>query len=564
MTTRKNHRDKLEQNATSHIQPEQDDGNKEYKLKLTNHSEHCIEQMATQMRFRMDEGQGECVYTLGVTDNGGVIGLTEEEYKESHDVLQQTCNRNNYVMTLLAEQSVDKSRKMYEFLIREYNPTKYIDIKVACAGNVDSGKTTMLGVLLSGKNDDGRGNARLSVFNFAHEVKSGKTSSVAQHILGFDEHGEIVNHDEHFGRKKTWPDIVKNSSKIVTFFDLCGHEPYLKTTIMGLTSQFPDVVFILVGANMGITRMTKEHMFLCLTLDIPFAIIITKIDLCGNRQKIMKETVQNVKKLLKLPGVRRIPCDVETEEDVVLAAKNINSFSTTPMFYVSNVTGEGIDFVKQFLNIFIKRPRTIKNENNIEYHIEQTFQVPGIGIVVGGQLLQGTIRTGDKLLLGPNNGGYKTVQVRSIHVKRVAVDEAESGRYVCLALSKIDRQQIHRGNVLLSTVDNHYQVQEFEAEISVLKSHSTTIKPGYEPVLHTCAIRQTARITEIRDKVCNRKGKQYDDNVLRTGDRANVRFRFCYKPEYLKKDFRLLLAEGRVKVIGKVLGVTKEDCRVEK
>ena len=48
-------------------------------------------------------------------------------------------------------------------------------------------------------------------------------------------------------------------SKIITFFDLCGHEKYLKTTILGLTSQFPDLTFILVGGNMGITKITKEQ-----------------------------------------------------------------------------------------------------------------------------------------------------------------------------------------------------------------------------------------------------------------------------------------------------------------
>jgi GTPase len=31
--------------------------------------------------------------------------------------------------------------------------------------------------------------------------------------------------------------IVKNSDKIITFIDLCGHEKYLKTTIFGLVGH---------------------------------------------------------------------------------------------------------------------------------------------------------------------------------------------------------------------------------------------------------------------------------------------------------------------------------------
>ena len=76
-----------------------------------------------------------------------------------------------------------------------------------------------------------------------------------------------------------WTDIVKASSKIISFYDLAGHEKYLKTTILGLSSSIPDICFITVGANMGITKMTAEHIFLCVMLNIPFCIIVTKIDI---------------------------------------------------------------------------------------------------------------------------------------------------------------------------------------------------------------------------------------------------------------------------------------------
>jgi len=123
---------------------------------------------------------------------------------------------------------------------------------------------------------------------------------------------------------------------------------------------------------------------------------------------------------------------------------------------------------------------------------------------------------------------------------------------------------------VLAPIDKPVQVREFDADIAVLKSHSTTIKPGYEPVVHACSIRQTARIVSItnkqssRSKNGNEEEKTKDEDlVLRTGDRATVRFRFCYKPEYLKKGLRCLLAEGRVKVIGKILAVHEEVLKID-
>lgn len=54
-------------------------------------------------------------------------------------------------------------------------------------GNVDSGKSTLVGVLTKGILDNGRGSSWEKVFNFVHESETGRTSSIAQEIMVFDE-----------------------------------------------------------------------------------------------------------------------------------------------------------------------------------------------------------------------------------------------------------------------------------------------------------------------------------------------------------------------------------------
>ena len=61
-----------------------------------------------------------------------------------------------------------------------------VDVRVAVVGNVDSGKSTLTGVLTSGILDDGRGLARSRVFVHAHELANGRTSCISHHIMGFD------------------------------------------------------------------------------------------------------------------------------------------------------------------------------------------------------------------------------------------------------------------------------------------------------------------------------------------------------------------------------------------
>ena len=539
-------------------EPEKDDGNREYKLKLSPKTQ--IEHIATQMRYRIEEGHGEAFYTIGVMDNGDMVGLTEQEYLETIDVLNTAAKQHSYSMTLISSQKVDNDKKIYEYLLREINQTHYVDLRIACAGNVDSGKSSLLGVLLTGQNDDGRGTARLHVFNYPHEVKTGRTSSVAQHIFGYDSIGRPIHTIDSFGRKRTWPEIVSASNKIITFFDLCGHEKYLKTTILGLTSQHPDVVFILVGGNMGISRMSREHIFLCLSLHLPFVIIVTKIDICQDRKQVLDETVKDIKQLIKSPSVRRIPYEIRNSDDVVVSAKNIHSLTTIPIFYVSNVSGYGIELLYQFLNLTQKRTTFNKDENKLEMYVDQTFQVSGVGTVIGGQLLIGKIKLGDKLIIGPNNNSYSQIQIKSIHCKRIPVEEIESGSYVCLGIKKTEDLDIRRGQVIMSVLDRPIQVRVFQADLMVLKTHSTTIRVGYQPVVHIASIRQTAEILAITNKSCARQGDS--DEFLRTGDRATVVFRFCYKPEYVKVGSRILLVEGKLRLFGKIISVEEEVVKI--
>ncbi|KAL0177192.1 hypothetical protein M9458_026086, partial [Cirrhinus mrigala] len=67
----------------------------------------------------------------------------------------------------------------------------FLDLRVAVLGNVDSGKSTLLGVLTQGELDNGRGRARLNLFRHLHEIQTGRTSSISIEILGFDSKGEV-------------------------------------------------------------------------------------------------------------------------------------------------------------------------------------------------------------------------------------------------------------------------------------------------------------------------------------------------------------------------------------
>ena len=79
--------------------------------------------------------------------------------------------------------------------------------------------------------------------------------------------------------------------------DLCGHEKYLKTTMFGLSGLFPSYSMLVVGANMGVSRMTKEHIGITMALKIPMFVVVTKLDLAP--ETIYQDTLNTLSKILR-------------------------------------------------------------------------------------------------------------------------------------------------------------------------------------------------------------------------------------------------------------------------
>lgn len=456
--------------------------------------------------------------------------------------------------TKLADSKKVEELKDHDQLIHENH------LKIAIIGNVDSGKSTLVGVLTKGLFDDGRGAARSRVFNYRHEAENGRTSSIAQEIMGFNEKGEQILPDRFNPNKnKYWAEVVKKSSKIVTMVDLCGHEKYLKTTMFGLTGLVPDYTMIIVGANMGLSRMTKEHLGITLALKIPFFVVLTKIDMCPETK--FNETMETLLTLLKHDTVKRRPIQIKTNDDINICAEGIAGNCICPIFTCSSVTGEGIPEVVKFISMLNNRDKINKllktPKDPIQFDINENFLVSGVGVVVSGLVKSGTIKLNSPVLLGPDkSNSFKPVVVKSIHVNRVPAEEAIAGEFACLAIKPsnkkeiLSRDEFRKGMVIIDASVKPESIWEFDAEVLILH-HATTVQPNYQAVVHCGVIRQAVKIVGMAKE------------LMRTGDKGQVRFRFMYNSEYLRPGYPLLLREGRTKILGLVTkvytGTAKEE-----
>ena len=78
-----------------------------------------------------------------------------------------------------------------------------------------------------------------------------------------------------------------------------------------------------------------------------------------------------------------------------------------------------------------------------ELEIDETFAVRGVGIVVSGTVTAGRIYPNQKLFLGPfTDCTFKEILVRSVHMKRVQVEDAIAGETCSVALRFIKRKEV--------------------------------------------------------------------------------------------------------------------------
>ncbi|KAA1121243.1 hypothetical protein PGTUg99_028130 [Puccinia graminis f. sp. tritici] len=521
-------------------------------------------------------------YELSAGDPAQKLSLTSNDKSQIIEGLQEISNSiGAEVFTLWdgfqdekvhepqpdEESLVDKLAVNDEAILERWNPSSMrlmirsipesahdiVELRVACVGNVDSGKSTTLGVLTKGKLDDGRGRARVSLFRHKHELDSGRTSSVGMEIMGFDAKGREVRPDGAAGdlltasnqvglRKQqlSWDDICKKAAKVVSFIDLAGHERYLKTTIFGLTGCSPDFVLLIIGANAGLIGMSKEHLSVALALSIPVVAVITKVDMTP--ANVLEQTVKQLVKILKSPGCRKVPVFVKNEGMSSELAQTFIQEKACPIFMISNVTGNGIAPLKVFLNSL---PAGLEaqypTDDPLEFTISDAFSVPFVGTVVSGVIVSGHLATGQEVWLGPDGlGHFQLTIIKSIQRKRVHVDHAHAGQSVSLNLKRIKRSGVRKGMVILSkNLESPPKATKvFEGQVLILY-HNSTIQPNYQAMLHVGSVRQTVKILSIE------KSK-----VLRTGDRAKIKFEFMKQPEFVKLGQKLLFREGKTKGLG--------------
>jgi elongation factor 1-alpha len=523
-------------------QGEKEGGSVEFKERLirtTHLADGRLESLVAQLRHRILSGDGEATYVVGVTDEGGIAGISQEAFSESMDVLsllaeEADAHIDDVETWGVGDDGAGDNGLVGVATLREGSVLEADDdhIVVGTAGHVDHGKSTLVGSLVTGDADDGQGGTRGFLDVRPHEVERGLSADLSYGVYGFNDDGAVRMDNPH--RKSDRARVVETADRLVSFVDTVGHEPWLRTTIRGLVGQKLDYGLLAVAADDGPTKTTREHLGILLATELPTVVAITKADaVTEERHRVVEREVE---RLLRDAG--RTPLSV-ARHGVSTALDEISE-QVVPIVTTSAVTKEGLDVLDE---LFERLPKTGTEAGAFSMYVDRTYNVTGVGAVASGTIRSGRVEAGDELLVGPlSDGSFRPVEARSIEMHYHRVDEAAAGRIVGIALKGIDERDLERGMVLAPRDTDPTAARAFEAEVMVL-NHPTRIDDGYEPVIHLETVSETASIHP-------------EDGQLLPGDTGHARVRFKFRPYAVEEGQRFVFREGSSKGVGTVTEIT--------
>jgi elongation factor 1-alpha len=521
---------------------EREGGSVEFKERLTKDlhlADSRRDSLAAQLRHRVLSGDGEATYVVGVTDDGGITGISPEAFSESMDVLSLLADEADVHIANVQTWSADGSGRtagesdglVGVATIREGSVIEDNDhIVVGTAGHVDHGKSTLVGSLVTGQADDGEGGTRSYLDLQPHEIERGLSADLSYGVYGFDDEGAVRMENPH--RKGDRARVVEEADRLVSFVDTVGHEPWLRTTIRGLVGQKLDYGLLTVAADDGPTQTAREHLGILLATELPTIVAITKADIVTDDR--LTEVEREVERLLR--DVDKTPLRVE-RHGIDAAVEEIDE-TVVPVVTTSAVSGRGLATLDR---LFERLPGTGRTDPDEQFrmYVDRTYSVTGVGAVASGTIKSGRIEAGDELILGPMpDGSFRDVEARSIEMHYHRVDRARAGRIVGIALKGVREEDIERGMALLPRSADPEPVREFETEVMVL-NHPTRIGDGYEPVVHLETVSEAAAFYPR-------------DGRLLPGDTGRAVVRFKFRPYLVEEGQRFVFREGRSKGVGTV------------
>ncbi|MNU65572.1 Bifunctional enzyme CysN/CysC [compost metagenome] len=345
------------------------------------------------------------------------------------------------------------------------------------AGNVDDGKSTLIGRLLY----DSQSISTDIIETLTRQSKTTGENTTIDLALLTD--GLRAEREQGITIDVAYKYFSTDKRKFI-IADTPGHAQYTRNMFTGASTA--QLAIILVDARNGITDQTKRHSIISATLGIPQVLLcVNKMDLVAYSEERFNEIASEYQLFAKLIGLNKvdfIPTSALAGDNVVHRSEKLDWFEGLPLLeYLETVEVDQRDAKEEarFQVQYVIRPQT-----------EALHDYRGYA----GSVLSGEFQVGDEVTILPSGSQTRISKIES-NLEEVEI----AGKNQPVVLHLEDDLDISRGNTIVPKNESPQTEKSLQATICWMDN--VGFHPGQKFLLQQNSFRTKAVIKEIHSKI---------------------------------------------------------------
>jgi sulfate adenylyltransferase large subunit len=374
-------------------------------------------------------------------------------------------------------------------------------LRIATAGSVDDGKSTLIGRLLHDSKS-------ILEDQLAHVAQTSERRGDGYLNLALLTDGLRAEREQGITIDVAYRYFATQRRKFI-IADTPGHEQYTRNMVTGASTA--DVSIVLVDARKGVSEQTRRHTYIASLLRIPHVVVaVNKMDLVNYSEDVFYSILDEMTDWaarLQIPDITFIPISALMGDNVVERSWETPWYGGAPLLYhlehLIIAPDRNLADVR-FPVQWVVRPMTEEHHDYRGY---------------AGQVAGGVLHPGQEVVVLP--GGRRT-SIRQIDAFEGPIEEAFPTMSVTLLLA--DEVDISRGDVIVEADDAPQVSREFEANVCWMGEEPMR-EGGRYTIKHTTRVAR-AIIEKIDYKVdVNSLAHEHNVSELGLNEVARVQLR---------------------------------------
>lgn len=373
-------------------------------------------------------------------------------------------------------------------------------LKIATAGSVDDGKSTLIGRLLY--ETDSLKSDQLEHIKAKSESRGFDyldLSLATDGLLTEREQGITIDVSHIFFSTPTRRFIIADSP---------GHVEYTRNMVTGASTAQSSI--LLIDARKGMVEQTRRHLYINRLLGIQHLVFaINKMDLVDFDQGRFEEIKHQVKTWLQnasmqIKTIDFVPISALLGDNVTSASKQMNWYNSSTL----------LEILENLLAISsLQEDNVLQVQHVLRPKTEQHHDYRGFA----GKVNSGSFQVGDKILVYPSG---RSSQIKSIEKYGVAVGKVQEGESTTILLE--DEIDISRGNSIVSAENSLQISKQLRAEVCWMQDEN--LIPGAKYWLQLGVQKVQIKIKSINHLLELENLKTEPTNTLGLNDIGEIEF----------------------------------------